>query len=338
MDHPSATRRRLLLAGGYFALPLAAQQQGTAPSGSPGGTLEQRLAPPSAKVQAVLDTDTYNEIDDQFAVAYSLLSPDHMEIEAVYAAPFLNERSSSAGDGMEKSYQEILTIFARLQRKPESFAYRGSPSFMAGATEPVDSPAARDLIAKAMQPRSAPLYVLTIGAPTNVSSALLLEPRIRDRVVVVWLGGQPLSRPSAREFNLQQDLHASRVLFDSGVALVVIPTGNVSEHLRTTVPEVNHHLKGHSPIADYLATEYEKYTQWKSPGEGYPLSRVIWDISAVAWIIEPKWIPTEVVPSPALTDNYTWERPSGRHSVRFATYAQRDRVFDDLFQKLRKGA
>ncbi len=324
------------VAAGAMAIPLAAQQGRDA--GPLGGTLEQRLTPPSAKVQAVLDTDTYNEIDDQFATAYALLSPQHMEIEAIYAAPFHNERSSSAGDGMEKSYEEILRILGRLNREPKGYAYRGSSQFMAGPAKPVDNPAARDLIAKAMKPRNAPLYVLTIGAPTNVSSALLLEPGIRDRIVVVWLGGQPLSFPTAREFNLQQDLHASRVLLDSGVALVVIPTRNVSEHLRTTVPEVNHHLKGKSPIADYLATEYAAYSKWKSPNDGFPLSRVIWDISAVAWIIEPKWIPTEVVPSPHLTEKFTWEKPAGRHSVRFATHASRDQVFNDLFRKLQKGS
>ncbi len=345
MNGDSVNRRRWLAAAAAGTVSGQAIAGGAAPAsllqstaGALGGTLEQRLTPPSVKVQAVLDTDTYNEIDDQFATAYALLSPQHMEVEAIYAAPFRNERSTSAGEGMQKSYEEILRILARLNRKPEGYAYVGSGRFMDGEGKPVDSPAARDLIAKAMQPRTSPLYVLTIGAPTNVASALLLEPAIRDRIVVVWLGGQPLSFPSAREFNLQQDLHASRVLLDSGVALVVIPTRNVSEHLRTTVPEVNVHLKGKSPIADYLAGEYEAYTRWKSPNVGFPLSRVIWDISAIAWIIEPKWVPTELVPSPKLSDQYTWERPTGRHQVRFATHANRDQIFNDLFRKLQRGS
>ena len=95
----------------------------------------------------------------------------------------------------------------------------------------------RDLIASAMKPRSTPLYVLTIGCPANVSSAILIEPKIKEKIVVVWLGGTTHEWPSAREFNLKQDLHASRVLFDSGVPLVQIPTKNVAEHLRTTLPE-----------------------------------------------------------------------------------------------------
>ena len=55
--------------------------------------------------------------------------------------------------------------------------------------------------------------------------------------MVVWLGGAPHDWPSAREFNLYQDVRASQVLFDSGVPLMQIPTTNVAEHLRTTEPK-----------------------------------------------------------------------------------------------------
>ena len=322
MDH--STRRQFLAAAAAVAAgPLLAQNP-----------LDERLAPPQGKVSAVVDSDTYNEIDDQFAVAYALRSPAHMDIEAVYAAPFHNERSDSAGDGMQKSYEEILRILKRLDVNSSGFAFAGSKTFMPAAGKPVESPAARDLIAKALKPRSGPLYVITIGAPTNVSSALLLEPKIRERIVVVWLGGQPYDWPTAKEFNLQQDLHASRVLHDSGVALVNIPTRNVSEHLRTTVPEVEHFLKGKSPIADYLASEFVAYAKWKAPGAQFAWSKVIWDISAVAWLIDPRWVPTKVVPSPGLTDDMKYQALSGRHPVRVATTCNRDQIFNDLFRKL----
>ena len=38
------------------------------------------LQPPKGKVKAVLDTDTFNEIDDQFAVVYALLSPEKIDV------------------------------------------------------------------------------------------------------------------------------------------------------------------------------------------------------------------------------------------------------------------
>ncbi len=299
---------------------------------------ERALQPPAAKVPVVLDTDTYNEIDDQYAVAYALLSPERMDVEAVYAAPYLNNRSTSAGDGMEKSYQEILRILKFLGRQPEDFAFRGSDRFLEAAAKPVDSPAARDLVRKAMMPRATPLYVLAVGCPANVSSAILMEPRIKERIVVVWLGGATHEWPSAREFNLQQDIHASRVLFDSRVPLVQIPTRNVAEHLRTTIPEMERWVNGRSRLGDYLFDQFIEYARVQTKGkpETWPWSKVIWDISTVAWIVEPRWISSAIVPSPVLTDDFRWMKDPRRHSIRVATNAQRDPIFHDLFEKLAK--
>ena len=70
----------------------------------------KNLNSPSSIIDVVLDTDAYNEIDDQFAIAYLLKSDDKLDTKAIYAAPFLNSRSSSAGDGMEKSYNELVHI------------------------------------------------------------------------------------------------------------------------------------------------------------------------------------------------------------------------------------
>ena len=278
----------------------------------------------------------YNEIDDQYALAYSILSPGQMQVEAVYAAPFLNSRATSPGDGMEKSYQETLRILKVLGHHSEGFVFRGSNRFLESATKPVESPAAHDLIHKALQPRNAPLYVLATGCPANVASAILLEPKIKEKIVVVWLGGTPHDWPSAREFNLLQDIHASRILLDSGVPLVQIPTTNVAEHLRTTVPEMEQCVKGRSRIGDYLFNEFIEFRQAATKGKSanYPWSKVIWDISTVAWVVEPKWIPSRLVPSPLLTDDLQWKQQPGRHLIRVATSLQRDPVFNDLFGKL----
>ena len=90
----------------------------------------EMLQPPTGQVRMVLDTDTYNEIDDQFAVVHALLSPEHLNVEALYAVPFHNNRSNSAEDGMEKSYDEILRLLDFLDVSADSFAYRGSRAFL----------------------------------------------------------------------------------------------------------------------------------------------------------------------------------------------------------------
>ena len=75
-------------------------------------TLEQRLHMlecPTGTVDIVLDTDAFNEIDDQFAIAYALTA-EKIHLRALYAAPFSNAHSSSPADGMEKAIKEVLTL------------------------------------------------------------------------------------------------------------------------------------------------------------------------------------------------------------------------------------
>ena len=323
------TTRRSFIASAAGALAASTEAQTV--------DLDRRLAIPGpGPVRTVLDTDTFNEIDDQYAVAYSLLSPERLAVEALYAAPFVNDISESAASGMEQSYREIfrlLEFFPDEDRKP---VFRGSNRFMEREGEPVESPAARDLIEKALKPSDQPLYVLAVGCPVNVSSAILMEPKIKERIVVVWLGGTTHYWPSASEFNLRQDVIASQVLFDSGVPLVQIPTKNVSEHLRTTVSELDRYLRGRSRIGDYLFGQFVQYFARRTRGRGrnYPYSKVIWDISAIAWLIEPAWVPSEIVPSPVLTRDMRWETAEGRHSIRVANNLNRDAVFNDLFSRL----
>ena len=68
-----------------------------------------------------------------------------------------------------------------------------------------------------------PLYVIAIGAITNVASALLMKPEIKDRIVLIWLGGNAHEWPDNKEFNLFQDVAAARVVFGCGAALVQLP-------------------------------------------------------------------------------------------------------------------
>lgn len=296
----------------------------------PETTRLQRLEPPTGKVTMVLDTDTYNEIDDQFAVVYALLSPTQLVVEAIYAAPFFNSRSSGPADGMEKSYEEILRLLDRLERSPEGFVYRGSTDYLTDPDQPERSEAALDLVERAMQcaPES-PLYVVAIGAITNVASALLIEPRILTRIVVVWLGGHAPFWPHTREFNLKQDILASRLLFDCGVPLVQVPCMSVTTHLTTTVPEIERYVEGQGAIGDYLANIFKAYH-----ADHCAWSKVLWDIATIAYLIDSSWVPTNLVHSPILTDQVTWSVDPSRHFIRQATYIKRDPIYGDFFRKL----
>jgi purine nucleosidase len=292
-----------------------------------------RLALPEAPVRMVLDTDTYNEIDDQFALTYALLSPERLVLEAVYAAPFHNERSSGPEDGMERSYAEILRLLERFGRPHDGFAFRGSTGWMSGPDKPVASAAATDLIARAAADDQSPLYVVAIGAPTNVASALLMAPEIAERVVVVWLGGHAGYWHQALEFNLMQDPHASRVLLDSGVPLVRVPCFPVTSQLCTTEAEVDRFVKGRGPIGDYLS---ETYSACYDDHTGR--SRAIWDMGPIAWLVDPAWANSALVHSPILTSEMTWSHDQARHLGREVRSVERDPIFRDFFAKLEVAA
>ena len=288
----------------------------------------ERLQPPTGEVRMVLDTDTYNEIDDQFALVYALLSPEQMAVEAVYAAPFHNKRSSGPADGMEKSYEEILRLLERLDVSPAGLVFRGSTAYLPGAETPIESAAARDLVDKAMTGPD-PLYVVAIGAITNVASAILMEPAIIERIVVVWLGGHALYWPHTVEFNLKQDLHAARLVFDCGVPVVQLPCVPVTTHLRATVPEIERYVQGRGAIGDYLAETFKSYSD-----NHFGWSKEIWDMVAIAYLINADWTPSDLVHSPILTDQVTWSFDASRHFIRSANFIRRDPIFRDFFTKL----
>ncbi|HEV8174617.1 MAG TPA: nucleoside hydrolase [Actinoplanes sp.] len=288
------------------------------------------MPPPAGAVRAVIDTDTYNEIDDQFAVVYALLSPERIRVEALYAAPFQNERVTGPEDGMLKSYDELQRLLDRLPQHRSTPVHRGSRAWLPAPDRPVSSPAATDLVQR-VGAAAEPLFVVTIGAPTNVASALLMDPGIADRIVVVWLGGNPGYWYRGVEFNVEQDLHASHVLLDGGVPLVHVPCRNVTEHLRTTQAEIDRFVRGGSAIGDYLADIYAGYFS-----DHFARSKVLWDMGAVAWLVNPDWVPTAVVHSPLLTSEGTWSHDPRRHLIREALWVDRDAVFGDLFGKLRR--
>jgi inosine-uridine nucleoside N-ribohydrolase len=294
--------------------------------------LIDRLAWPSGRVDVVLDTDTYNEIDDQFALVYAMLSKERINLQAVYAAPFHNKRSSSPGDGMEQSYLEIQRILELMGSGAQGLAYRGSTTWLPDGATSVASEARDDLIARAMAHTDAPLYVVAIGAITNVAAALLAAPDIRDRIVVLWLAGHPLYWPDTAEFNMKGDANASRIILDSGVPLVLFPCRLVAEMIRTTTAELRH-MAGRSRIADYLFrifSEYETNPPLTQPGR----SKVIWDLAPLAWLVDKGWVTTELCPSPILKPDITWGQDPTRHPIRIATHVFRDGVFGDLFAKV----
>ncbi|MBQ2710311.1 MAG: nucleoside hydrolase [Clostridia bacterium] len=293
------------------------------------------LEPPTGCVDMVLDTDAFNEVDDQFAIAYALRSTASVNLCALYAAPFYNAHSTSPADGMERSYHEIHKVLALAERTDlADQVYRGCDAYLPDEKTPLDSPAVRDLVERARRySPEKPLYVAAVGCITDVASAILTAPDIIENIVVVWLGGHAWHFEHTKEFNMKQDIAAARVVFGCGVPLVQLPCYGVWNPLRTNKPELLHWFADKNPLSDYLARNMvEEAERWsKLPTWG----RVIWDVTAVAWIADREGMLTSVLrhaPIPEYDGYYSED--ASRHFMRFVSGINRDALMWDLVKKL----
>jgi inosine-uridine nucleoside N-ribohydrolase len=295
--------------------------------------LLKNLEAPQGQIDVVLDTDAYNEIDDQFAIAYLLRAKEKANTLALYAAPFHNKNSSGPADGMERSYDEIKKMLTLLgEERP---VFRGAERYLPDETTPVLSDAARDLAARVedYSPEH-PLYVVAIGAITNVASAILLNPRVAENTVVVWLGGQGWDCAYTPEFNMMQDIAASRVIFGCGVPLVHLPAGGVVDVFTAGKYELQHFLHGKNELCDYLCDNVIATAD--SYAEGKPWSRVIWDVVAIAWLLnkDSRFMSDMLIPAPIPEYDENYSEDKTRHLIRYVYQVRRDNLFTDLYQKL----
>lgn len=285
------------------------------------------LKSPSVK-NIILDTDTYNEIDDQFALAYAMLSPERVKLLSVNAAPFLNSRSTSPADGMMKSYNEIRRIMSLVDPNANIPYYKGSESFLVDKNTPVESEAVENIINTVMGTDER-IYIVAIGAITNVASAIIKCPEIAKKAVVIWLGGHALTYKDTKEFNLYQDVMSAQVVFDSGVPLVQIPCAGMCTEFVTTVPELEYYLSGKNELCDYLVDIVRAYSKNR-----FAYSKVVWDVTAVAVLVRPEAFRFSIIPRPYVTMEGRYAFNTEREQYIYINKLSRDPVYADLFTKL----
>ena len=292
-----------------------------------------RLLSPIADVDVVLDTDAYNEVDDQFAIAYLLRSAPRLTTRAIYAAPFLNGRSETPADGMEQSYDEICNVLSLMEEDVPVF--RGAMDFLPDENTPVVSPAALDLIDRASTyTPERPLYVVAIGAITNVATAILMAPEILPNIVVVWLGGHAHHYHDTREFNMREDVAAARVVMQSGVSFVQLPCRGVVDLFTISRLEMLHYFEGKNAICDYLLSHSKE--QLDKEFGCVDWSKPLWDVTAIAWLLfdDDRTLCTrkECLRLPDYEGFY--EEPIADKMMGYVYHLRRDPILADLVEKL----
>ena len=280
------------------------------------------------KVNVILDTDIYNECDDQFAVAYLLKSQDKFNIEAITVAPYHHDNNISIEEGIDKSYDEIIKICNWLHFDWTNRLFKGSTDYLENDYN--EENGAVNKIIEIVN-KNAKTYVLAIGTITNVALAIKKEPKIINKIEVIWLGGHSFLSKDNKEFNFKQDVQAVRNVFESKVKLTIIPCKNVASNLRTSIYELEHFLKGKSELCDYLCQRF-----YNDGVHGIQERRVIWDISVIAYMINKEWFDTEEVSCPNINNDTSYELTTKNHKITVVNYLNVDKIYKDLFKKLGK--
>ena len=297
------------------------------------------LYPPAGMVDVVLDTDAYNEVDDQFAIAYLVRSDEKLRIKGFTAALFYNPLVTSPKEGMEKSFEEILHVLSLAGREDlHNLVYHGSDRYLPDEQSPVFSEAAEFLVSLSKHYTSEqPLYIVSIGAITNLASALLIDPTMAERVVAVWLGGHAHHWADTMEFNMKQDVAAARVVFDSGAPLVQLPCRGVVDRFATTQWELEHWLGSKNKLCDYLIANTLDYAHRRLDPNG-PWSKPLWDVTAIGWLLNEinRFMEQEICPCPIPEYDHHYSFDADRYPMAYVKSINRDALYADLFEKLRK--
>ena len=249
------------------------------------------------KINVILDTDTYNECDDQFAVSYLLKSQDRFNIEAITIAPYQHDNSLAIEEGQEKSYNEVLKICKWLNFNTTNKVFKGAEDYICNGYNECND-AVNKIIEIAL--KNDKTYILAIGAITNVALAIKKEPKILEKIEVIWLGGHSL-----------------------------LPCKNVASNLRTSIYELNHHLKDKNQLCNYLIDRF-----YNDGYHGIQERRVIWDISVIAYMINKNWFTSKEVSCPNINDDTSYELTTNNHKITMINYIDVNKVFSDLFGKL----
>lgn len=279
-----------------------------------------------AKINIILDTDTYNECDDQFALSYMLKSQDIFNVEAITIAPYHHDNSISIYEGVNKSYDEIIKICNWLNFDCTNKVFKGSTDYVSNKYDETN-----DAVNKIIEiaNKNDKTYILAIGAITNVAIAVMKSPNIINKIEVIWLGGHSFLNKDNKEFNFEQDIQAVRDILKSKIKLTIIPCKNVASNLRTSIYELEHFLKGKSELCDYLCERF-----YNDGVHGIRERRVIWDISVIAYMINKEWFETRKVSCPNINDDTSYEQTNNEHKITLVDYIDVDKVYSDLFSKL----
>ena len=269
--------RRKLISSVVFALLLGAIAFGQSPRSS----LEK----------VIIDTDIGDDIDDAFAVALALKSPE-LQILGITTEFGDTETRAKLVDRMlgEAGRQGIQVAVGIHTDAKTSFGQR--PYAEGGHFARASHPAAVDFILDQIRNNPGEITLVTIGPLVNVGAIIDRDPQTFKKLKrVVSMGGSidrgygdPYATPTPAqpEWNILNDVVSAKKLFAAGVPIYLMPLD--STQLKLDEVKREYLFRQGTPITDALVILYH---QW-----GYQ-TPTLYDPMTIAFIDDPKLCPVQ---------------------------------------------
>lgn len=280
--------------------------------------------PDFQKKRVIIDTDAACEADDPFAIAHALMSKK-LIVKGILAEHFV------VPDSMEKSYEEICTVLDCMNLQVP--VLRGEPGPI--ATSDGQSEATSFLIQEAMSDDSHPLFILCMGAITNVAAALCRCPEIASRMTVIWIGGQNPDNHSPKfwEFNAGNDVDAVNIVIDSGVEFWQVPN-NVYGTMHIGFAELQQKVAPYGRIGAHLVENMFQFNLSENAGWTAGESWSLGDSPTVGIVLEPNCGSSVEREAPVFLPDTSYEFVPGRRKIRVYTSINSRFILEDFMCKL----
>jgi len=282
------------------------------------------IPPKDQKLRIIIDTDARNEIDDIWALGLAVLCPDRFQIEGIVAANYDNENPGGGPASIETSARAVETLLEKAALKGKFPVKHGSPP-MRYQFEPSESEGVDFIIEKAMaSPRENPLWVVGLGAATDIASAYLKEHRIAEHIVVFWHFRTEWPK-RCWNFNVIGDVRAARTVFHSDFSFVLFDTGTYL----TCPMEQSARWVELSPLGKYLHEFRLENRSYQSPTKGF------YDLGDIAALVAPSLATWEVVDCPEVNWDLAYQFKGTKGRILRCSAIDRDKTFALFEERLR---
>lgn len=302
------------------------------------------------RVRVIIDNDFAGDPDGLVQLAHHLLSPS-VEVRAVIGTHLREGDPWNPGDDVAEAVKAAKKIVEMVGQTGQYPVLEGARGIHQDTKTPLNSAGIDFIIAEAMRDDTElPLYVACGASLTEIASAYLKEPRIADRLTVVWIGGHEHeslaeTAPGAPdlEYNLHQDVVAGQIVFNhSNLRLWQVPRDSYRSCLYSRA-ELLTELQPLGELGAHLAAELGRVAVWVgelggSAGEAYALGdSPLVLLTALQTAFEPDTASSSWtnLACPTLLANGLYEpNPNGRQ-IRVYGLLDNRLMFGDMIAKLK---